>query len=126
MLEQAALRRGVLDDGPVGREIAAQHGDAPLRPDRPLARRDHLVVAHQRPFELLRPRPPGDGEAPGVQQIAQAVEDAAQAARVVEVLHQELARRPDVREERRAPRQRVEAIEIQRRARRDPPSRRDG
>ena len=117
VLEQPALRRGVLDDGAVGREIAAQHRDAPLGPDRRArAARSPRRCRPARPSSSSAQRPPGDGEAVGVEQIAQAIEHAAQAAGVVEVLHQELAGRPDVREERRAPRQRVEAIQIQRRA----------
>ena len=50
------------------------------------------------------------------EQVADAREQRAQAAGVVEILHQVLARRPDVREQRRRARERVEPVE--RRARR--------
>ena len=39
---------GVLDDRALRREVAAQHRDAALGPDRPVARQDHLVVADDR------------------------------------------------------------------------------
>ena len=52
---------------------------------------------------------------PVLQQVGHLPHQAEQAAGVVEVLHQELPRRTDVGEERRAPRQRVEAVEIERR-----------
>jgi hypothetical protein len=89
--QQAPVGRGVFDHRAAGREVAPQHGDASFRADRPVARRDHLVVAHDRPFELLGQRPAGHGDAARVQQIAQAIEHAAQPAGVIKVLHQELA-----------------------------------
>ena len=52
VLEQPALRRGVLDHRAIGGEVAAQHGDAAFRPDRPIARRDDVVVADVAPSTL--------------------------------------------------------------------------
>ena len=39
MLQQPAVRGGVLDDGAVRRQVAAQHRDAPFGSERPIARR---------------------------------------------------------------------------------------
>ena len=58
-----------------------------------------------------------------IDQIAQIREQRAQPAGVEEVLHQVLARRADVGEERRLPGDRVERVEIERARRRGAPSR---
>ena len=113
VLQEPPLGRGVLDHGAARREIAAKNRHTPFRPQRPFARRDDLVIAHNRTVDVLADGEPVDRRAVGMQQIAQSRQDAAQPACVIEVLHEELSARADVAEERRAAGQRIEPIEIE-------------
>ncbi len=105
MLDHCALRR----------EVPAQHGDAAFGTKRPFARHDDVGVAHDPALDVRAERPAVHRHAVHVQQIAHLIEEPVQPAGIVEVLHQILAGRPDVGEKRRAPRQRVESVEIERR-----------
>jgi hypothetical protein len=57
---QAGVHRAVLDHGAVGSQVAAQHGDTALVPERPLAWSNHRVVVDQGALEAL-----GEGTAKG-------------------------------------------------------------
>ena len=77
---------------------------------------DDVGVEHLRAGDVLGERLPVHVERRAVEQVAQLGEQRAQPAGVEEVLHEVLPRRADVREHGRAPRDRVEAREVEREA----------
>ena len=111
VLQQTRAGGGRLDDGAVGTQVAAQHGDAAVGHHRVVATTDdHLVVAG-RLGDVLAHRPPGDGQRVAVDQIAEFAQHCREPAGVVEVLHQELARRHQVDQARHLASESVPVVE---------------
>ena len=107
---RCGFHRRRLDHRAVGREVAAQHREAVALDQR--LRRAGGSRRRCRPSAPARFSPSVlavDGERRRVEQVGELRQQAAQAAGVVEVLHQVLARRAQVGEHRRAARERVEA-----------------
>ena len=110
--------RGLLDHGAVGRQVAAQRRRRRLRATPGWSRR--RITSSLETTAPSSPRPacwPLTVIASRCSRSREPRHHAAQAAGVVEVLHQEPARRADVADHRRAARQGVEAIQVQRDAR---------
>ena len=110
------LRRRRLDHRAVGRQVAAQHGEAVGGDERLVARQDHVAVEHFGAGDVLAERLAVDRARGQRQQVADVVQQRAQSAGVEEVLHQELARGTDVRDQRHLARDGVEAVDRQRHA----------
>ncbi len=101
MLAQARLAGGRLDDGAVRRQVAAQDRERALRIDGLIARSDHVVIAAGGAGQVVAQAAAVDGQAIERQLVRQPGQHGAQAAGIIEVLHQILAaRRPDVGEHR--------------------------
>ncbi len=113
---QARLRRGRLDHRPVRREVAAQHGEAVPGDERRFERQDHVIVEDFGTGDVLAESLAVHCHRLPMQQTAEAGEQRAQSAGVVEVFHQVLARRPDVREEGCLAGERIELVEVERHA----------
>ena len=113
MAREMRLHRRRLDHRAVRREVAAQHRETVALDERIASRTDHVVVVDGRALEVLAERLRVDGQRGQVEEVGQTRHQPAQAARVVEVLHQVLARRPHVRQHGRAARERVEAVEVE-------------
>ena len=118
VLQHLRRRGGRFDDSAVRREIAAQHGDACVALVWPLERRDDLVVPARGVLHVLPERLTVRGQRVLVQQavLSQRAQHHRQSARVIEVLHEELARRHQVGHAVHATRQLVEVGERQRHA----------
>jgi hypothetical protein len=113
MLVKALLHCGRLDDRAARGEIAAQHRKAVLGNERVRARADHFGVMHDGAGDVFRDRLAVALPGACVDEIAELREECAQAARVVEILHQEGAGRAQVREHRRSARNLVEPVDRQ-------------
>ena len=110
--QQVRLRRRRLDHRAVGREVAAQHGEAvAARPAPCRAAGSRRALNTSAPAMFSPSVLPLTVRAASVEQVADVAQQCAQSAGVEEVLHQELARRPDVGDERRLARERVEAVD---------------
>ena len=116
MSEKRRRCSAAFDYGAVRRKAATQDCDAALGGERGVKRGDDATVANLRRGEAVGQRTPGDSQRRDVQQRLELLEQRLHAARVMEVLDQELAGRPQVRKDRRAARDLVEAIEGQRHA----------
>jgi hypothetical protein len=78
---------------------------------------DHLAVQTLGAVEEFAQRPPTDGGKVGVQEITDLPQKGSDATRLVEVLHQEAARGPQVEQDRHAARQAIEILERERNTR---------
>ena len=124
MFHQRRRRGGRLDHGAVGREVAAQHGDPGVRLERVRERPDDaLVVAEagvevpaRRVLHVVPDRLAVDGQCITVQHRAEFAQHCRQAARVIEVLHQVLARRLQVDQAGQVVAEAVPVVECQRHA----------
>jgi hypothetical protein len=111
VLPQVRLGGSRLDHGAVGCEVAAQNGEAVVRDERLCARQDHVAIEDFRPRDVVAQRFPVDGLRVEVEQVADFGEQRAQSARVIKILHQIFAGRSNVRDQRRAARESVEAVD---------------
>ena len=107
------LHRGRLDHRAVGREIAFEHREATTCEQWIRARTNHIGVVDLGAGDVLAERLAVDGERRWIEQIGELGEHRAEATRVIEILHQVLARRTNVGEHRRALRKRVELREVE-------------
>ena len=88
VLEQLTGGGGGFDDGAVGREVAAQQGDAGVVLDRALPHGDHLRIEDLRILEVVHERLPRDGQRLRVQQVLDLPQHGQQATGAEEVLHE--------------------------------------
>ena len=121
--QQLRRRGGVLDDAAVRRQRAVEDREAALGEQRIRDRPDHVVVVDNSTRKRLQERIPG--HRCRVFQV-EAGHHAAQAACLEEVLHEVLARRPDVRQHRGRSRELVESVQSETPPRPGPPSRPGG
>ena len=91
-----------------------QDREAARRAQRPVERADHLVVVHLGARDLLAERPAGDRRRIAVDEVAEAGEERAQPAGVVQILHQEAPAGADVADHRSGPRKPVEGAQVER------------
>src|SRR5690606_28857412 len=104
---------GGLDDGAVGGEAAAQHGDAGVGQQRFGAPPDHGVVRDLGPLQGGGERFAGDGDRGRVGQVGDLLEHGARAARPEQVVHQVAPGGLQVDQERDAGAGAVEVVEGQ-------------
>ena len=90
MREQLRLGRGGFDHCAARSEIAAQYGETAARDQRLLAREDDVAVEHFRAGDILAQRLPVDRACVEREQIADVLEQGAQTAGVIKILHQKL------------------------------------
>ena len=88
-----------------------QHGDAGVRLQRLGADADHLAIPDLRAVEIVDQWRPGDRESGRVEQVLDLAQHRQQTARAVEVLHQELAGRLQVDQQRHVGPDGVEVVE---------------
>src|SRR5205814_10167013 len=96
VLLQARLRRRRLDDGAVRCKIAAQNRKPTRAGERIVGRADHVVVVDLAARDVGAEALAVDSAALRVEAGAELAEQGAQAARVIEILHQVFAGGPDV------------------------------
>ena len=113
MREQMRGGGRLLEHGAVGTEIAEQDHRAAFAGQRHAERANDVLVEALRLAHVVGDRPAVDRERVAVEEREQLLEDNRQAAGVEEVLHQILARRSQVDQERRGLREVVEARERQ-------------
>ena len=99
--EQVRGRRGLFEHGAARTEIAGQDDRAAFARERHRERTDDVVVVAHGGAHVVGDRPAVHRGRVAVQQRQELLQHDGQAARVEEVFHQVLARRADVREQRR-------------------------
>ena len=104
MLQEALIHRGGLDHAAVGGEVALEHRERAFAVDRIVEGADDVVVEDLGTLDVLAEAFAGHGEAAEVQMLADVLHQRADAAGVVEILHQVLvAAGPHVADHRYAP-----------------------
>ena len=116
VLQQVRRRRRRLDDRAIGREIAAQHRDAGAGLERLRERLDDFAVPARRVGDVLAERLAVDRERLAVEHVLDLAHHRRQAARVVEIFHEELARGLQVHEARQLRADLVPVLELERHA----------
>ena len=96
MAQQVGRSGGLFDDGAVGREVAIEDGSSSLGVERRIQGPDQVPVTDCRALHVLLQCPSADGERIAMQQWQEFLHDAREPSRVVEILHEVLARRLDV------------------------------
>ncbi len=117
MNEKVLARRRRLDDGAVGRQVAAQHRNGRHPGHRIVQRPDHVIVLDPGAAQRLRQRPAGDIDGLAVKPVGDARHQPQQSAGKKQVFHQIAARRKNVRQHRRLARGAIEAFQFDRKAR---------
>jgi hypothetical protein len=116
MAQQVGRGGGVLDDGAVGAEVAAQDGDAAFGRQRLVQRINHIAPCHMGGSEVVAQPLAGDGQAIEVQQRRDLLEDSRNAPRLEQIFHVVLARRTQVDDKRGGAADLIDRIERERQA----------
>ena len=113
-MQEALVGGGRLHHAAARREIAGQHRGGALGISGSIERMDDVGQMHLGAGDVLAERAAVDGDAGQIEQIAQLAHQRAQAAGIVEILHQIFARRRDIGDHRHLPRDRVEPRHVER------------
>ena len=111
VLQQLRRGRRGFEHRAIGRKVAAQHGDTAVRLERFLDRGDHRFVVIDSVPGVVPQRPAVDRERFLVEVFADFADHDRQAARIVEIFHQVLARGHQVHEGMHAAAELVEIFE---------------
>ena len=119
MPQQVRRGCGRFEHGARRREVAAEHGNATVRDNRPVERPDDFRIERRRVAAVVPDSQPIDRHRVLVQKamLRERAHDGEQPARVIEVLHHEAAGRHHVGQRRHGAPERVPIVERQRHAR---------